>query len=181
MYVPKRIFFTSGAGVHRERLTSFEMALRDAGIAPFNLVRVSSIFPPHCHIVPIEEGLNSMMPGQIIHCVMSENATNEPFRNIAASVGVAIPENENLYGYLSEHHSFGQKKEEAGGYAEYLAAEMFATLREKSIPDGEEKGNESGRWDISGEIINTTNVTHVASGNKDGEWTTVVACAVLLP
>src|ERR1700727_1331818 len=45
--VPKRMFFTKGVGKHRERLTSFELALRDAGIAAQNLVRVSSIFPPN--------------------------------------------------------------------------------------------------------------------------------------
>ena len=44
--VPKRLFFTKGVGKHKERLTSFELALRDAGIAAQNLVRVSSIFPP---------------------------------------------------------------------------------------------------------------------------------------
>ena len=48
MYVPKQLFFTAGVGVHREKLTSFEMALRDASIACYNLVRVSSIFPPRC-------------------------------------------------------------------------------------------------------------------------------------
>ena len=31
--VPKRLFFTKGVGKHKERLTSFELALRDAGIA----------------------------------------------------------------------------------------------------------------------------------------------------
>jgi arginine decarboxylase len=34
--VPKRIFLTKGVGKHRERLTSFELALRDAGIAAQN-------------------------------------------------------------------------------------------------------------------------------------------------
>jgi arginine decarboxylase len=31
--VPKKLFFTKGKGTHKERLTSFELALRDAGIA----------------------------------------------------------------------------------------------------------------------------------------------------
>ena len=39
-YVPKKIFLTKGVGKHREKLSSFEMALRSAGIAQFNLVRV---------------------------------------------------------------------------------------------------------------------------------------------
>src|SRR5207249_7976480 len=54
MYVPKQLFFTKGVGTHCEKLTSFELALRDAKIACYNLVRVSSIFPPHCEEVSIE-------------------------------------------------------------------------------------------------------------------------------
>ena len=42
--VPKKIFFTKGVGKHKERLTSFELALRDAGIASQNLVRVLPSF-----------------------------------------------------------------------------------------------------------------------------------------
>ena len=51
MSVPTKIFFTKGVGRHREQLTSFELALRDAGIQKYNLVQVSSIFPPKCRIV----------------------------------------------------------------------------------------------------------------------------------
>ena len=43
--IARNIFLTKGVGRHREKLTSFELALRDARIAEFNLVRVSSIFP----------------------------------------------------------------------------------------------------------------------------------------
>ena len=92
MYVPKKLFFTKGTGTHREKLTSFEMALRDANIACYNLVRVSSIFPPHCEEITVEEGLKEMSPGAIVHVVMSECATAEPNRQVAASVGVAIPQ-----------------------------------------------------------------------------------------
>src|ERR1035441_6426838 len=57
--VPKKLFFTKGVGKHKERLTSFELALRDAGIASQNLVRVSSIFPPRCKVITRKEGLRS--------------------------------------------------------------------------------------------------------------------------
>ncbi len=33
MFVAKRMFLTKGVGKHREKLTSFELALRSAGIA----------------------------------------------------------------------------------------------------------------------------------------------------
>lgn len=44
--VPKIVFFTKGVGVHKEKLRSFELALREAGIAQYNIVSVSSILPP---------------------------------------------------------------------------------------------------------------------------------------
>ena len=96
MYVPKQLFFTKGVGTHREKLTSFEMALRDASIACYNLVRVSSIFPPNCEEISVEEGVPKLQPGQIVHVVMSECATAEPNRLIAASVGVAKPRDKNV-------------------------------------------------------------------------------------
>jgi len=48
---PTKIFFTKGVGVHKDKLASFEAALRVAGIEKCNLVYVSSIFPPNCQIV----------------------------------------------------------------------------------------------------------------------------------
>ena len=125
--VPKEMFFTKGVGKHREKLTSFELALRSAGIAACNLVRVSSIFPPACRILSRSEGIKRLKPGQVTFVVMSEAATREPHRLIAATVGVAIPRDNKLYGYLSEHHSFGENEDTAGDYAEELAAEMLAT------------------------------------------------------
>ena len=126
-FVPKEMFFTKGVGKHREKLTSFELALRSAGIAACNLVRVSSIFPPKCRILSRAQGMKRLEPGQVTFVVMSEAATREPHRLIAATVGVAIPRDRELYGYLSEHHSFGESEDIAGDYAEELAAEMLAT------------------------------------------------------
>lgn len=62
--IGKAIFLTKGVGKHKEKLTSFELALRDARIAEFNLVRVSSIFPPGCKVIPIQEGLKCLSPGK---------------------------------------------------------------------------------------------------------------------
>ncbi|MGH7197796.1 MAG: pyruvoyl-dependent arginine decarboxylase, partial [Candidatus Omnitrophota bacterium] len=128
MNIASKIFLTHGVGRHKEKLTSFEMALRDAEIAQFNLVTVSSIFPPKCKLIGRKEGLTLLTPGEIVHVVMSKQDTNEPHRLVAASVGLAIPKDEGHYGYLSEHHSFGETGERAGDYAEDLAAEMLATI-----------------------------------------------------
>ena len=121
--VPKRLFLTKGVGKHKERLTSFELALRDAGIAAQNLVRVSSIFPPQCKLVTRKEGLKYLSPGEVVFAVVAENSTREPHRLVVSSIGVAIPTDRNTYGYLSEHHSFGEAEDQAGEYAEKLGRE----------------------------------------------------------
>ena len=85
-----------------------------------------------------------MKAGSIRFCVMSRNATNEPNRPIAASVGLAIPKDSQQYGYLSEHHSFGDTEEKAGDYAEDLAATMLATtlgIEFDSSKDWDERKN----------------------------------------
>src|SRR3954451_23674376 len=128
-FVPKEMFLTKGVGKHREKLTSFELALRSAGIAACNLVRVSSIFPPNCRILSRAEGMKRLEPGQVTFVVMSEAATREPHRLIAATVGVAIPRDRDLYGYLSEHHSFSESEQRAAKYAESATTAILAKTK----------------------------------------------------
>jgi arginine decarboxylase len=179
-FVPKEMFFTKGVGKHREKLSSFELALRSAGIAACNLVRVSSIFPPGCRILSRAEGAKRLEPGQVTFVVMSEAATREPHRLVAATVGVAIPRNRELYGYLSEHHSFGESEEIAGDYAEELAAEMLATTLGLEFDPDKSWDEKKEVYRLSNQIVRTQNVTQTAVGDKKGLWTTVVAAAVLV-
>jgi arginine decarboxylase len=174
------MFLTKGAGKHREKLSSFEMALRAAGIAQFNLVRVSSIFPPHCKLITPQEGHKLLRPGQILNVVMSENGTNEPHRLVSAAVGVAIPKNRSQYGYLSEHHSFGQTERAAGDYAEDLAASMLATILGIEFDSNTSYDERKDVWRLSDKIVVTRNVTQSAVGDKDGLWTSVLAAAVFV-
>jgi len=177
-YVPRKIFLTKGVGKHREKLSSFEMALRSASIAQFNLVRVSSIFPPHSKLISPQEGLKLTKPGQVLYVVMSENATNEPHRLVAASVGVAIPKDRSQYGYLSEHHSFGQTEKQAGDYGEDLAASMLATILGIDFDPNTSYDERKDIWRMSDKIVITRQVTQSAIGDRDGLWTSVVAAAV---
>ena len=179
-YIPKIMFFTKGRGTHKDYLTSFELALRDASISDLNLVSVSSIKPPQCRIVNKEEGRKYLKPGQIVFTVMARSATNEPNRLIAASIGLARPADDAQYGYLSEHHSTGETASKAGDYAEDLAMEMLATtIGLPTDPTLTWDQNEE-QWKLSGKIYKTQNFTQSAAGNKDGMWTTVVSAAVLI-
>lgn len=180
-FVPKKVFFTKGVGIHKEELTSFELALRDAGIEKYNLVRVSSIFPPGCKVISRTSGINKLSPGQIVFCVMSRVASNEPRRLLAASVGCAIPVDKKLYGYLSEHHAFGQTDSVAGDYAEDLAAAMLASTLGIELDENLGWDEKKEIYKISDKIVKTTNVTQSAIVKSDGKYSTVVAAAVLIP
>jgi len=175
------MFLTKGVGVHKEKLTSFEMALRDAGIAAINIIRVSSIFPPHCTIISKAKGLKELPPGAVVPCVVAESATQEPHRLMSASVGVAQPKDPSQYGYLSEHHAFGEDSRTASDYAEDLAATMLATTLGVDFDPDKSYDEKREIWKISGQIVSTRALTQTARGHKDGLWTTVIAASVLLP
>lgn len=178
--LPQKVFLTRGVGVHRERLTSFEMALRDAGIAHFNLVAVSSILPPGCRIVSREEGLRSIVSGEIVFVVLAKNASNEPRRVVTAATGVSIPSDPNTYGYLSEHHAFGQTEQEAGDYAEDLAATMLATTLGVPFDPDRDYNERKEQYKVGGHIVDSTSIAISAEGDEQGRWTTVITAAVLL-
>ena len=178
--IPSKVFFTNGAGVHKDRLASFELALRNAGIETCNLVYVSSIFPPNCHILSKKRGLNYIKPGQITFCVMARSETNEPNRLVSAAIGLAVPQDKSQYGYLSEHHAFGEKAKVSGDYAEDLAATMLATTLGIEFDPNQAWDERKQIYKASGNIFTTRNVCQSAEGNKDGLWTTVIAAAVLL-
>lgn len=178
--IPRYLFLTKGVGKHKESLQSFELALRNAGIQHCNIVHVSSIIPPGCKLISREKGLKMLKPGEIIFAVLAKNSTSEPHRLIAASIGAAFPSDKNSYGYLSEHHSFGQTDEAAGEYAEDLAATMLATTMGLQF-DPETAWDERKQiFKTSGMIIKTTNITQSATGDKNGLWTTVVAAAIFI-
>lgn len=177
--VPQYLFFTRGVGHHRERLRSFEYALENAGIAKYNLVSVSSIIPPGCKIIPWEKGLGHLRDGQIIFGVFARCDSDERRRLISASIGCALPADKTTYGYISEHHSFGQTAEEAGDYAEDLAASMLASALGLPFDPHKSWDERKQIWKISKKIVRTTNVTQTALV-KEGMWSTVFAAAVFV-
>jgi len=180
MNIPKKIFLTKGVGVNKDKLASFELALRDAGIEKCNLVSVSSILPPNCKIISKEEGLKLLSPGQITFYVIARNETNEPNRLISSAIGVAMPKDDNNYGYLSEYHSFGENAEETGEYAEDLAATMLATTLGIEFDPDKAWDERKQIYKTSGHIFKTTNICQSAVGNREGLWTTVISAAVFI-
>ncbi len=182
--VPRYMFLTKGKGVHKNKLESFELALRDAGIQMLNLVSVSSIMPPGCQIIPREEGVKMLSPGQVVFLVLSQNSTDEPRRMISASVGLARPRSVGQYGYISEHHDFGLTAEEVSEKTEDMAASMLASTL--GIPFNPEAAWDERKqvFEMANFLVETQSMSETALGYHEKDvkkWTTVVAAAVLVP
>jgi len=159
--IPKKVFFTSGVGTHSEKLESFEVSLRDAGIEKFNLVTVSSILPPKCEIVTKEEGLKELSPGEIVFCVMSRISSNEPGRTLTTSVGCALPKDNGRHGYISEYHAYEESVQDAGIHAVKLAESMYSTWT-KEPP------------------FKTFSIPRSSAVHENGDWMTVISAAVFV-
>ena len=180
MYVPRYMFFTKGVGTDKEKLASFENALRDARIAHLNLVTVSSIFPPYCKIIDIDNGLARLEAGEITHCVMARQQINEPGRRVVASIGLALPAEAGRYGYLSEHHGFGQTEIEAGEYAEDLAATMLANTLGIEFDADKDYDERREVYKMSEKIVESQHTSQAALGAEGNLWTTVLASAIFV-
>jgi len=179
-FVPKSIFFVTGKGYHSSKLGSFEQALRNAGIASYNLVKVSSILPPNCLEIPKEDGIAQLKPGQIVYSVMSRASSIDYNQSVSASIGVAKPADKNNYGYLGEYHDFETEPEKTGDIAEELAAEMLATTLGVSIDPEANFDEKKEIYKMDGKIIETKNFTESATVRDKREWLTVLAAAVFI-
>ncbi|MDD4202733.1 MAG: arginine decarboxylase, pyruvoyl-dependent [Candidatus Omnitrophica bacterium] len=178
--VPKKMFLTKGIGMDRAELRSFEFALRDAGIEKCNLVRVSSILPPKCEIIEKEEGLKEITPGMLTFCVMARCCSNEPHRLMAASIGIAVPSDNNAYGYLSEHHGYGESDKSAGDTSEDLAVSMLASTLGMDIDENKAWDDRRQEYRFSDKIVQTSSITQSGIVESSGKYCTVIATAVFL-
>lgn len=174
---PACVFLTRGVGSHRERLTAFETALRDADIEQQNLVSVSSILPAGCALIEPRLGITSLRAGEITFCVMARCETNEPGRRITASIGMARPTDAAHYGYISEHHGYGMTESESGDYAEDLAATMLATTLGIDFDPHAGWNERKEAYEMRNLIVDSLSITAAAQGGPDG-WTCAVAAAV---
>lgn len=162
--IPKKIFLTKGKGFHKNKLHSFELALREAGIHKCNLVKVSSIIPPHCKLISKKEGVSLLRPGEITYCVLSVCETNKLNEEISAAVGLAFSDDKDIIGYIAEGIKQGIECKNLKDYIENTAYEMFNSILK-------EKNNEQS--------IRKKSIVQTSKGKKDA-WSTVVAAAVFI-
>jgi arginine decarboxylase len=105
--VPKTYFLVSGSSEGYTRLNAFDGALLKAGVGNTNLVKVSSIIPPHCkEIQPI-----TIPEGTIVPTAYAFISSNIPGEIISAAVAVARPQGDDRPGLIMEYSARGHKEE----------------------------------------------------------------------
>lgn len=179
MLVPRKAYLTSGSGTHREPLVAFELALREAGIAAQNLVAVSSILPPDCELIERAEGERHLLPGQILHVVLSRNETTRHTGLLGASIGVAVPSDPKHHGFVSEYHAEGLGNDAIELHAEDLACTMLGSLMGVELDPNLSWKERAGALEASGSIRQRRSLGAVLNA-REGEASCVVAACVFL-
>jgi arginine decarboxylase len=98
------IRISTGVGSGPTRLAAFDAALREAGVADFNLIRLSSIIPPQSLVVEVE-GRDQLqgMHGDRLYCVYAEAYASTPFQEAWAGVAWSRRDDGSGDGLFVEH------------------------------------------------------------------------------
>lgn len=96
---PSTFFLVTGCAEGFMPLNAFDNALRDAGIADLNLIRLSSILPPCAK----EIEYTKLPYGALVPTAYAEITNQTPENIISAAVAVAIPEDPTYPGLIMEY------------------------------------------------------------------------------
>jgi len=106
-----KIHIGSGVGSGPTKLSAFDAALNDVGIANYNLLRLSSVIPPESDLVIHDGGIDQKMPGKWgdrLYLVMAEMRVDTP--NVEAWAGIGwVQDKETGQGLFVEHEGNSEK------------------------------------------------------------------------
>jgi len=112
----------AGVGVSAFELLSFDRALRQAGFADYNLLRVSSILPPGVQPRAVLE----VPKGALLPTAYGVFSSREEGRVIAAAVSLAFPTDPRAVGVIMETEGYMTEQE---------AREAVAAMAEEAMED----------------------------------------------
>lgn len=99
------IRISAGTGTGRTRLSAFDAALRDAGVADFNLIRLSSVIPPGSRVVEVPGAAQLKgAHGDALYCVYADAYASTPGDQAWAGVAWSQRRDSTHAGFFVEHH-----------------------------------------------------------------------------
>jgi arginine decarboxylase len=96
------IKLSSAIGKGPTVLAAFDEALLGAGIANLNIIRLSSVIPPHAQILREKPVVKAEDFGRRLYAVLADNRTDKVGETVAAGVGWVMRTDDN-YGLFVEH------------------------------------------------------------------------------
>ena len=108
--------------MHALERVALQHAMREAGVADCNLLKVSSVIAPGCRIIPESEGRRLLRPGNMVYAVIATAQTDEPHQRVTTALAWAKPEKPGVPGYVAE-----LEEEMAKGKSEETATQQVAT------------------------------------------------------
>ena len=138
---PQKFKLVTGAGEGQTSLSAFDGALLAAGIGNINLIRVTSILPPHA-----EEDSELYIPeGSLVPTAYGEFASSNPGEIISAAVGIGF--SRDSFGVIMEKAGV-QSRKEAEEQVEIMLRDAFRqrgmTLEHTKVQGVEHKVKENG-------------------------------------
>jgi arginine decarboxylase len=104
---PTKFFFVKGSSEGYMPLNAFDGALMKAGVGNTNLLKMSSIIPPHCQeIEPLP-----LPQGTLVPVAYASITSQNPGEVISAAVAAAFPENRDHAALIMEYAAKGSKEE----------------------------------------------------------------------
>lgn len=105
-----KIQVASGIGTGPTKLSAFDAALNDAGVANYNLIRLSSVIPPNTDIVTPNHTLVDVPGGwgDRLYVVMAEQRVDTPNTEAWAGIGW-VQDKKTGKGLFVEHEGLSEK------------------------------------------------------------------------
>lgn len=152
------VALTQGAGTGGSPLNAFDNALRDGGIADFNLIKVSSIVPPGVPVMRLKPQAQPISgEGLMVPTIYIEMTSDQVGAELAAAVGAGVPGSSGGAGIVFVASCEGSQQQ-----AEQSVSEMVKEGMEK-------KGTPAGAIQVAS--------AHTVVREP---WTTVLAAAVFM-
>lgn len=102
---------TAGGGKGRTTMAAFDAALRSAGVADHNLIRLSSVIPPGSNVVVCspEEQLRGTF-GDALYCVYAVAFATERGDDACSGIGWALATDGSGRGLFVEHNGHAEEQ-----------------------------------------------------------------------
>lgn len=131
----------SGLGSGPTTLSAFDAALNHAGVANYNLIRLSSVIPPNTTITPKDTPATDL-PGEWgdkLYVVMAEQRADSPNTEAWAGIGW-VQEKESGKGLFVEHEGLSEKT-----VRDDITQSLTALMATRNVDFGEIKMQVVGR------------------------------------